>query len=525
MNLGVSESVRRRLATVAVAAVVAIASSTVVDAHGAKSGTDHGGGKSGAATTKTKVSGSTKTTLTSSTSTTTTTSTAAGAGTTSKTYTETINATSVYTGGTYGGATANSGYSAVQISVTNMTSPQSIGSVNIRVPSGFTILNSSGSPLTANCDTPLSVTGAGAGATACYTTGTLTAAGTTYTNVPVIALRTLGLAPNATAVVTFAARVACAVTSGDSVTWYSEVKQSNDFSGLPGNDFVITGGYPSSTFSGQCTLSITSPGPQDAENSSIITTVDFDTSGTSVTVDVLTGQGNTSNRVVWWTGEVDLTKVSGPTTTPAGNTANAVAGVATFGSFAISTSGNYTFHGVDGSGSPAGVIVTSANSALFTIYDMVQSCNGGPCTQLEPGARGSAQVSANTSAGGFVAVSLNTGSDPSTLCGVSTSGAGSDLVTFAVTQGTSLKTVKITIDRSFVTKAASKYDVCLALPHTFTTKSGGSATLVGSYYEGVLPDCTSSPSFQPCVSGRSVVGGNVVITFTTLASDPFSRAY
>src|SRR5262245_57499190 len=99
----------------------------------------------------------------------------------------------------------------------NRTGTPQLGSANITVPSAIAITNRNG------------IAGTG----------------------QVLELRNLGLPPDGFVTVTIGVRMPCA--AGDYL-WQVQAKQSNDFSGTPGNDLGPVSGNPTTTVTGQCVL-------------------------------------------------------------------------------------------------------------------------------------------------------------------------------------------------------------------------------------------------------------------------------
>jgi hypothetical protein len=152
------------------------------------------------------------------------------AGTTSKPYTATFDA------GPFSGGSSQ----WIHVRIHNSASPQSIGSANITAaanattpPSAFSITGVSTTDPTSSV-TPLSPP---------------SSFGSTL-----ITLRSLGLAPGSDFDLWIRANVPCAA---DSYTWKIQAKQSNDFSGPPGNDFSLNAGQSNlvTTVSGSCKFS------------------------------------------------------------------------------------------------------------------------------------------------------------------------------------------------------------------------------------------------------------------------------
>src|SRR5207248_3450549 len=120
------------------------------------------------------------------------------------------------------GATVSFGFA-----ITNEASTQRLGSVQITAPTGFVITGVPGA-------------------------ASFTSSSALFLN--------LALAPSATITLTVTAVLPC---SGGSYQWGIEAKQSNDFSGPPGNDFQLdptSAGNLSGTLTGSCSLAFTSDG-------------------------------------------------------------------------------------------------------------------------------------------------------------------------------------------------------------------------------------------------------------------------
>ena len=161
----------------------------------------------------------------------------------------------------------------VKITLTNLASPQSLGSANLSVPAGVTISPSS-----------VSLT-----STQPSFAGTASVAG------GVIKLRDLSLAPNASVTLSVGVQTTCAPTA-PSYAFTTTVKQSNDFNGT-GNDFVIQGSQPALDLVGTCSLAFSSQ-PADAQRATAITSEIYLPTGAPVKVAVLDGSGCRRRRLV-----------------------------------------------------------------------------------------------------------------------------------------------------------------------------------------------------------------------------------
>jgi hypothetical protein len=388
----------------------------------------------------------------------------------------------------------------VALALTNEANPQSLGSADLTAPTGFVIPPSQAPP----------VTTAGS--------ATVSSDGTS------LELRSLSLAPGATATVSFEVTAPCSVPSP---TWSLIVKQANNFSGPPGNNFALD---PSSalttTVSGSCFLSFSAE-PGNAVLSTNITSQGFHTSGTPVGVEAEDGMGH---------------PVAGVTVTvsllPAGGSAKlsgtlssvtASDGIATFGSasspLAIDQTGYFE---LDASAAGFQSIVSSG----FQITNTAEVCSSNPCATSTSGKSSSASVTAINEASGdilslglgglsyscdnslqdlYQSVSQPTGTDVWQASGNAIDTGANGQVTIRISKAT----VKLSPNNG-----AAHFQICYASTELFTPLAGtvvlptsvpGSPTL----YYGLLPDCgNASPAPVPCVLSRNKDNaGDVLITF------------
>jgi hypothetical protein len=203
------------------------------------------------------------------------------------------------------------------LTIVNTTKTQQLGSLNLTAPTQFTLID--------DVDFPSAPSPA----------GTANIVGTTGGRVE---LRNLALPPSGTMTVTFDAEVPC--RTGD-YGWSIVTKQSNNFSGPPGNNFILTaaGSDLVTTVSGSCSLRWLTQ-PSHARTSTAITSTPYDaafppTTGPFTQVEVRSAPDNGSTtRVVSSTDVVTLEIGANPGGLPAmlqGTTSvAAVSGVATF---------------------------------------------------------------------------------------------------------------------------------------------------------------------------------------------------
>jgi hypothetical protein len=435
-----------------------------------------------------------------------------------KQYTPTVDRTSVEAGSTYvyGFTLANLG-----------ASPQSIGSANVTLPSS----------LTTSATFQLSASQP-AGQPSLSGAGTITSSGTTL-----LQLRNLALAPSSSVTATFTAEAPC--QAGTDYTWGVLVKQSNDFSGPPGNDFNRVGDLPTTAVTGTCHLGFVT-NPASAGINSHITSAAYNTSGTDVKVAVESG-ATPSTTVTYSTASVTLALLGGTTgATLGGNSATAgsagEAGIAVFdgSSFAVDKAGlGYTAQATSsstgvqatlGSGAGAGPV----SDPPFDIASKVADC-ATRCSVDDTNVTDTAYVvTGNTDQGALVA-SLNLQNFGVLVSGKLTC-PGSKYVlpptqglTFDLVGGTpGTKTIKYIVlhpDRS-----TGSFQACFASTQSFTTAFKVPAvqtTFQGTtYYVGQLPLCKNVIQPAPCYAGAIQDRITKAVTLTVnapAAGDPWTH--
>ena len=376
--------------------------------------------------------------------------------------------------------------------ITNEASSQQLGSVQISAPAGFVITGASGA-------------------------ASFTSSSALFLN--------LSLAPSATTTLTLSVATPC---SGEAYQWGIEAKQSNNFNGLPGNDFQLdpaSAGNLSGTLTGSSSLAFTSDGqPADTAAGAVITSR-VDSQGGPVKVEVLNGCGQL---VTTSSAEVTLAIESNPGSGTLSGTVMVPAsgGIASFSDLTINQPGiGYTLIAT----SPG---ITSATSARFTISSSLQSCpSSALCSASASSATTSGTATTSSAApGDFMATGIG---------GVSYSCGGtyhpvSDAFSFAllnaagVPQSTTF-TVSLEISKSLVESSghpgASSWQICYASTSQFTAlpSTSGTAVIGGvTFNTGLLPDCSGSQG-PPCVQARHKDNaGNVVVTFLA-PGDPLGK--
>ena len=252
----------------------------------------------------------------------------ASAQTTSKPYTANIVPHQVAAG-------ASTAFTATLV---NETGTQQLGSAEITAPAGFAISSAPGASFDAS----------------------------------VVRLRNLAVPPGGSTSVVIQATAPC---SGGTGAWQVRAKQSNNFSGQPGNDLSLraAGSDLSTTVVGSCHLNFISQ-PADAAKGAVITTTPFNfpIPGGPIQVEVLDGD---NVRVTSSTAAIDVALVQTSPSPPSGalsgtQKANAVAGVASFQNLSVNEHGVYTL-------SASSVGLGTATSGTFSIWGSAAACSPG----------------------------------------------------------------------------------------------------------------------------------------------------
>jgi hypothetical protein len=390
----------------------------------------------------------------------------------------------------------------VTATLTNLTDQQQLGSANITAPAGFSLVS-------ASVPAPATVTTSG----------------------QTVLVRNASLAPHNSLAVSITVKAPCSATSS---SWSVVAKQANDFNGQPGNDLNLNAGASSlsATVGSGCSLRFFTQ-PHHARVGQTITGSDYAPSGSPVAAEVVDGQGN---RVT--SSSAAITLALGPTSTGTGTlhgtkTVTAVAGVASFGDLSIDTAGAYTLLAT----SPG---ITSATSSAFRVDQTAVACTAGlDCTGSIQNNNVSGNVTAFsglTSASDFLALSLD--SAPVLDCAGYTE-LSPDWIVLDTTSPNRTKSATLQIPKRLMNSAPNNgapfVEFCFGATGPFAVKPGFALTLVhpdvdgdgtpDNWYEGLLPDCSSSfPA--PCVTGRHKTGsGDGVITARLPAgtADPHMR--
>jgi hypothetical protein len=391
------------------------------------------------------------------------------------------------------------------LTVVNASGSQQIGSVNLNAPSTFSLI-STGLPSPAGTSTKVGSTGGR------------------------LELRNLALLPGQTMTVTFAAEVPCANAD---YPWSIIAKQSNNFSGPPGNNFTLDGAHSDllTTVSGQCSVRWLTQ-PSDAKTNTSITNTPYDaafgsTGGPFIQAEVRSAQyagTTTTTRVSFSSDEITLEIGDNPgglTATLGGTTsADAENGVATFipGPEITQPGPNYTLLATN-------PIMVSGESAPFDVSDAV--CQA-PCTTAKTEAGGtSARVTSN-SQDGFVAASVGVVVEVTCPSNPSPNGQVVSVFPLGVTE-TSTMLIQTTFSQAILDRPASQVRACLASRERFTEADGTLAdpvTIAGdSLFIGVPPDCDNRTPIPPCfmTSIKNNKTNEITIRLLVPGTDPYKR--
>jgi hypothetical protein len=400
-------------------------------------------------------------------------------------------------------------------SATNQSGSQSLGSINLTAPAGFTLSSITQQPRRASDGAFV---------------GTAVLNGSTL-----VEIRNLDLAPSDTVSLRFTAQAPCVQADG-SGQWGLAAKQSNDFKGT-GNDFTPSAESERSTsVTGACRLNWVTQ-PADAKIGQAITSTPYDAvdgtvGGPAIQAEVLSAPyaDASRTRVTFSSAQVALQIGHDPNLPAAAanlsgtTTAQAVSGVATF------TPGPAIgLHGLDYSLLAASSGISSGESGQFNVSDAAGDCTKGQCDNLKAnGNTVNASVS-STSTTGVVALSIGV-LDDLVCSGYLPNPTQQSVTIFPLNVSTgSTMTVEITVLASIVDRPASQYRVCWASTRTFTERDGTDAeavTIAGeAMFQGLLPDCTQKNPVAPCqiTPTKQNKQGNVILKVLAPGDDPHAR--
>lgn len=442
----------------------------------------------------------------------------ASAATTSKPYSLTITrATPTYetSAGPANNEVASGETVGITATFTNEANTQQIGSANLFWPSGFNVVSASVlSPGTASVAANCALNGSPAG--------------------PCVQVRSLALAPGGSVTVTMSVATPTG-HPGNSDAWQAEVKQANNFSGTPGNDFFLDSGTSQlfTFLDGAASLAFVKQPHNEILGSAIDGATDWFTGGaaasTSVTVDVLAADGTVvSGFAAPVTAAIAVNPGGGMLSGT--NPQTASSGIAAFNDLQVSAPANgYELSASSGTLSPA-------TSAAFDAQGTFASCSGpgNSCHTDQAGSGGDASLAATVVSGsGLLLESANANNGAQLTCSGSTS-IDPNTYTFLTTgdlvasKVATITMLGVTINGS-VTKFLHAQQVCFGATVDFVTASGALAPSGvlpdgSSGYIGLLPDCTGSTA-GPCHDQNSDSATLVGSTYTVRLVADIPAAY
>jgi hypothetical protein len=417
-----------------------------------------------------------------------------------KTFSATVSPGPLVAGASYGeGARASS---KITLTIVNESNQSRLGSANVTVPTG--ILPTLALPSVGT--TPAAIVG------------------------QVIQLRSLDLAPTASVTVSISARVECD-NNHPAYDWSFVVKQANDFNGI-GNDLAMVGLAPSNSVTGNCSIAFSKQPKSSEKAPTIIRSKIYDPNPANpVTVTVLDSAG--FDKVAWWSGSINLSKGNDPTpghvAVLGGTSGTDIGGAFTFAPTIDLSATGYTIQATAtptvGSSS-VGTSTTAITSDAFNIVDDATICaENTSCGATSQGPKTKAQVDATANggaAGDLVILAIN---DPTFTIDCAGYTETSDQISYNVTgsDGSAAsgraKLATFTLSAQFVTKSASKYEVCYTSNQAFPDKNGNLVTT------GLLPACvnkTLEPS--PCVVSKVIDKlKNLVLVVSSPPGDPTGK--
>jgi hypothetical protein len=382
------------------------------------------------------------------------------------------------------------------LTITNRAGTQQLGSANLTIPGAI---------------------GLGADGAVSASVSPRGTATSSATDPRVIELRSLALLDGESATVTLAGLEMPCV--GNPVWPVPPAKQSNDFSGLPGNtmSFDSAGSDLTTDLLGQCTL-VFAAQPQGAQKTESIRSAEFEpVNGPPVQVGAIDAKGGDPVPALDPPITIGLGGTgSGRLSQSASDPVDVGARLSFFG-LSVDAPGTYQL-----TAAKAGYI--SGTSRPFVIFDEEQPCNNARCDATLTGNRASTKVQGALVAGdaGHVLLSRSVGSRPECPGYVSPLGNG-EWYEFALTVARS-KTVTVTYTKAAMQSVPgghSGLEICLSSPESFVAKGGTRLfnydDLDGDPLDGVvglLLDCADAPLGEPCILDRSPAGGGrAVVTF------------
>jgi hypothetical protein len=320
--------------------------------------------------------------------------------------------------------------------------------------------------------------------------------------------------------------------AADDYDWSVIAKQSNDFSGLPGNDFgPLVDSSLTTSVTGGCGLALRfAAQPANARVNETITTTAYNSPpGDPVSVEVIDGAGNrvtTSNALITLT----LASGGGTGTLSGATEVTAVDGLATFDDLSIDAKGTYALLA-----SSAGLV--SATSSTFQVDDAATPCaEGETCTATLSNANTRLGVNASpnlSTDAGVLVINRNLGApiEPQIDCdGYNELSDGDFAVDFRTSGDGREKVATATIDKRTMNaqpeNGAAFLNMCFGAPPEapFAVKPGTPAPQPQQgLLVGLLPDCGAFP--PPCVSKRNKTGAGQGVIEVRAPAGPLDPRY
>jgi hypothetical protein len=393
------------------------------------------------------------------------------------------------------------------VTIENKTGTQSLGSVNLTIPDAITVVGDRS-----------------------VDRGVVLPAGS---NPRLVELRDLNLANNEKVTVKLGLRMPCTPAAD----WRVDARQSNDFSGTPGNVLgpLTAASVINTSLAATCSLRFVdadpstgtlSGQPAGTEIDQPVRAVAFTPSSSQlVTVEAVDGSPAQA-RLTWFGQAIAVTSDPGGYST----SSTASAGLATFSGLVIPASGNYTL-----AATTAAPGVATGESDPFQVIGVVEDCAPSACSAHLNGAKSNVTLSGSPTEGsGFALLSLNLGADPIGASGcagyVPPSG---EYYEFQLSGVAGAKTIAVEYTKlAMKNRSLSSLEICFAVPGPdgFVAKSGSPApgfdydgdpatgTGGNEGFAGLLPNCPQTP-VAPCIMSRTgTAGGGAIITAFAPAS-------
>jgi hypothetical protein len=411
---------------------------------------------------------------------------------------------------------------AYTITLKNETGTQQMGSADITLPSGLTIVPKTAPETGPNIKLDDATLARGG-------FWTLDDSPTPRT-LHLRALSAPATGAGATVTVTIDAQMPC---SGTALTYSVIAKQSNDFSSnsQDGNSltFKPSTSNLSTTLQGDCKLRFSSQ-PNKTERNKQIRADAFQPASTNyVSVEAVDGRPlETAEPMTWFKGEITLAPSVGTFTALSDPSSLATSGKAFFDNIVIDPAGLYTLHASTQEG-------WVGDSQEFEIPVFVTPClvGDGNCTTGQKlGKDGTAftVTGSPTENSGKLVLSPNLGTRP-TCAGYNA--PSTDFYKFELTEPAAM-TAELLQNKANVKKVGgpSGLEICFASPEDFAAKGGTTpfdydgAGPSSAGHVGLLFNCADlGGQVSPCIDGRTGAAGGAILTVSIPRawSDPMMR--